>query len=800
MVNKLLFLKLIRDFWQNRGTIFAVVMILAVGVCSYVGMAGVYLDLEDARMKYYDKYNLADFTLDLKRAPQDSVSSLRSTQNVLRLRSRIKLDVMAMLPDKAYKSGIVKLIPGTVMSLPYPERNIVNNVRKVTGTWFSSSYAQEIIVDHQFATARGLKVGDRISVRLPDQEHDLLIVGTVTSPEYVMILAPGTIAPDASGYAVMYMPFGYFQQTADLNGSFNQLLGVVRDDSKVAIQNTMDLLSDKLDHYGVQIKTPQSEQTSVKMINDELVNIEKTITFLPTMFFLVAILILNVMITRLISKQRRLIGTLKALGYNNYSIFRHYLLFSSLIGVAGGVLGVLFGYILEEFLLIGYKFYFAIPDMYVSPHFSVFIKGFFVSLGSALLGAIIGAKKAVRLSPVEAMRPQISRKGHKIILEDILPKFWKKLTFRKKLVFRSIFRRKIRSIVTILASMLATGLVFSAFAFVDSMYYMLDFSFDTVQHQDYTITLRDPLGRDILRTVATIPQVKQLEPQLAVPAKLQFGPYKKDMSIIGLPKNNVLYTPVDKKGEKIKVPKNGMVINEALAKILHVKEGDSLTVRPLLGERRVTKVEITKIIKTYFGTQVYMDQENLSRLLGDSYLVSSLLVTLNKEIDSQKFLKAVHGFGSVINIDSRAASKKNLVDMFDQFMIATATIIILFAGIIAMGAILNTTLISFSERERDVAGLRLLGLTIPQTAKIFFDESVLLNIIGVFLGIFLGIYFSYYTSVAFSTDLFRMPMVVNMGQTIKTCCIMLIFVLLAQAIVYLVIRKLQWFSVLNTNE
>lgn len=799
MVNRPLFLKLVRDFWQRRGTILALVMILAVGVCNYIGMSGVYLDLNNARINYYQQYNLADFTLNLKRAPTNSVHPLIELPNILRLRPRITLDAMVQLPSKSYKN-FAKLIPGTIMSLPVPERNMINNVRKVSGTWFSSPYAREIMVDQQFATARHLKVGDRINVRLPDKEHSLLLVGTVTSPEYVAILAPGSIVSDSGGYAIMYMPFNYFQQCADLNGSFNQLLGMVRNKSSTAIQNTMDLLAHKLDNYGVLLKTPQSEQISVKMINDELTNVKKVTLILPTMFFLVAILILNVMVTRLIAQQRNLIGTLKALGYGNFAIFRHYLAFAFMIGAIGGALGILFGYALEMLLLAGYRMYFAIPNMHISPHFVVFINGLILSIISALIGALISVRKTVKLAPTEAMRPPRPKKGHKIIFEKVFPKTWRKFSFRKKLVFRSILRNKVRSTVTVVASILATALVFSAFEFVDAMYYMLDFSFDTVQHQSYTIAFRDPLGKDIIRTVETIPQVKYLESQLTVPAKLQFGPHQLDMNIIGLPKNNKLYTPVDKNGQKIKVPQTGLVINEALAKKLHVKSGDSIMVRPLLGERKTIRVKIAKIIKTYLGTQAYMNQHLLSRLLGNSYLVNSLLITLHNGANSQQFMHAVHKFGSVINIESRIATKKNLVDKFDKSMIFTATIIILFAGVIAMGAILNTALISLSERERDVAGLRLLGFSAPQTAKIFFDESMILNCIGIFLGVCLGIYFAYYISIAFSTDLFRMPIVINTKQIVKTCLIMLIFVLTAQTIVYLVIRRLKWFSVLNTNE
>ena len=103
---------------------------------------------------------------------------------------------------------------------------------------------------------------------------------------------------------------------------------------------------------------------------------------------------------------------------------------------------------------------------------------------------------------------------------------------------RAIFRNRFRSLVSIAASVVASLLVFSTLSFIDSMDKMVSFSFDKVQHQDFILSLRDPLGINIMDTVKILPGVKLTESQLDIPVELKNGPYTKRINITGLPQGN----------------------------------------------------------------------------------------------------------------------------------------------------------------------------------------------------------------------------------------------------------------------
>jgi putative ABC transport system permease protein len=799
MITRPFLLKLFRDLWQRIGTITALVLILAVGVSSYISMAGVYHDLNNARANYYHRYNLASFMIDLESAPETAITPLTHLPNILRLRTRIRTPVMVNLPQKSYHK-IPHPIPGEALSLPTTPKNIINNIKLYKGSWFSSPYAREVIIDEQFANARHLVPGDRIKVLLPDQEYDLLIIGTALSPEFVMVLPPGgVISPEPQNYAPIYFPRKFLQQSTNLNNSFNQLLGISSDNSPIALQNTMQLLSDKLDAYGVQLQTAIHDQISAKILHDELNHLQAVTTIFPTMFLLIAALVLNVIMSRLVTQQRGTIGILKALGYSNISLIFHYLLYGIMIGALGGLLGIGTGIWLQEGMLYMYRTYFAIPHLVLHIYPKTFLIGMSISIISALLGTLWGAWQAAKLQPADAMRPPMPEKGMNIFLER-LTHYWIHLSFQHKMVMRAIFRNRVRSIVTVSASILATALVFSSLSFLDSMNKMVEFTFDLVQHQDFELTLRDPVGKEIIQTVSTLQGVKSVETKLSVPVEMKNGPYLKRLAIVGIPTNNKMFTPVDQYDQRIQITSTGLVLTEALAKMLNANINDYIQIKPLIGDQKKVNVLIKKIVPSYIGFSAYADQTWLSHLLGNSWVTNNILFQLYPNTNLHTFIKAVNRFAPMINLVNQKDSKEALLETLNRFIAFSLLIMIMFAGIIAVGSIINTAIISLSERERDVASLRVLGFTTFQVAQIFFTESATLNAVGIILGLVLGIYFTYWMSAAFSTEVFSMPVVITPMRLTESAFIMCSFVLISQMIIYRIIKKLNWFDVLNNRE
>ena len=283
MVNRVLWRKLRRDLLARKGALLALVAIVAVGVSTFVSMRAVFRDMDGARQRYYDRYRLPHFTVDLKRAPEWTTQLAAAEPNVAAVRSRVEQAVLLDLPGKPMP------VPGVALSMPAERRRVLGDIKMRRGAWFSGSHAAEAILSDQFARANGLEPGARIRVRLLDKQHDVLVVGTAMSPEYVYLMAPGGgLAPDPAGYGVLYMPRRFLQESCSLDGAYNQLIGAAHDTSPTALADTLEVLTDRLDAYGVTNTTAVQDQPSVRMLHDELHGVQVTSIIFPTIFLGVA--------------------------------------------------------------------------------------------------------------------------------------------------------------------------------------------------------------------------------------------------------------------------------------------------------------------------------------------------------------------------------------------------------------------------------------------------------------------------------------------------------------------------------
>ncbi|MCA9432465.1 MAG: ABC transporter permease, partial [Candidatus Omnitrophica bacterium] len=220
MVSRTLLRKTRRDLMSRKGSLLALLAIVTIGVGSYLGMSAVYRDLDGARHRYYTEYRLADFQVDLKRAPEFEVERIQALPNVDEVRGRVSMSVLLDLPD------VEEPISGTAISMPEERSPVLNDLFLSSGSWFSGTDRREVILNDSFAKANGIQPGDRIQALLLDKQHDLLVVGTAISPEFVYLIPPsGGIAPDPARFGVLYLPQEFLQESCDQEGAFNQLIG-----------------------------------------------------------------------------------------------------------------------------------------------------------------------------------------------------------------------------------------------------------------------------------------------------------------------------------------------------------------------------------------------------------------------------------------------------------------------------------------------------------------------------------------------------------------------------------------------
>jgi putative ABC transport system permease protein len=772
----------------------ALVAIMVIGVGSFVGMTSLYSDLDAARGKFYAAYRMADFTVDFKRAPPWAIKALNEIENVQLVQGRVNITVRLDLPAESVP------INGRAISLPSPRRPVLNDAFLKTGTWFSRPDAEEIIINQGFADAHGLRPGHRLTVLLPDKQHDLLIVGTAMSPEFVYILSPGGgFAPDPARFGILYMPEDFLRKAADMDGAWNQIVGLAHTIEKEELTRTLDLISDRLEPYGVIRTTPIHDQPSASFLRDELKGLKTQSKVVPFLFLGVAALVLNVLLGRVVRQQRSIIGTLKALGYSRGAILRHYLAFGGLIGLLAGLPGLVFGLWMQEQILGIYRTFYAIPEIVSHFHYQSLFGGLGISVGAACFGTARAVWKASQLEPAEAMRPPPPEKVGKI-LPELFPVFWSRLSFRWKMVFRAIFRNPVRSLITVTATLVSVALVVMTLSLTRAIDEMMYFQLVKVAHQDVSISLREPKSDQVSGEIARIPGISYSEAQLNLACELTFGPIKRRVLITGLPAANVLYTPLDKEENKIKIPEVGLLLSTKLAEKMGAKVGDLLTLRPLIGRREEVLTPVVGTVDAYFGMPAFARIRYLSRLLGEESVVNSVLTLSAKEKTRNGSLTALKGLAPVVGVSHRLRAFKVLEETFGSVMKVMLSIQVFFAGLIAFGSVLNASLVSFSERQREVGTLRVLGYGSGAVGMIFAGESLLLGLLGILLGLPVGIAMIMAMAKEFSTDLWRFPVVIEWPLLLGAALIIAVFLGAAQLIVSNMVRRFQWLDVLKAHE
>ncbi len=786
--------KLLRDLWARKTPLAVIIAIVAIGTGSLIMNASIYRDLKFARDDYYREFRLADLSVSLKRAPESAVRLVEQTPGVAEARGRVVLPALLDLPNQS------EPITGLVISMPETNEPILNDLLLREGTWFSGPEQAEAILNHRFAEANGFVAGDRIKVLLLDEQHDVLVVGTAMSPEYVYLIpTDGGVAPDPARTGIIYMPIKFLQRSGDLEGAFNQIVARTFDSSPAALDRVLNVIEDRLDAWGVTDATPRRNFPSVSFLDSEIQGIRASTTIMPTIFLGVAMLILNVVIGRMVAQQRSVIGTLKALGKSTTAIALHYLCFGTFAALLGAAGGVVLAYWLQGGMIAMYRQFYKLPNLEARFYPELYVLGVSVCLIAAAVGTIAAARRAASLHPAEAMRPPPPEKGGSIILERI-PIFWSRLSFRRRLVLRAIFRNPFRSGVNFFTTLLATALLITTFSMRDSLTYLMEYQFSALSHEDLSVSLREPVGESGSREILSMPSIATVEPQLNVVCDLSNGPFSRRLAISGLPRGNRLSTPLDDLGQPVPIPDEGLVLTDKVARLLDVEVGDSVSLRPLIGERRRVQAPVIAIVKTYIGLSAYADIQYLSRLIGEDYVANSLLATSFGSEGWNLLYNELKKRPGVIGVARRERALEQMEGTMGETQGRVIVILVMFSGLIAFGSVLNTALVSLSEREREVGTFRVLGYTKGEVAAILRGEQIILSVMGTSVGMFAGTGLALLISKAYDTDLFRFPATILPIRYFHAALLMVLFVALAQAVVRVYIHKINWLDALKIKE
>ena len=693
--------KMIRDIRKHKTQFLSIFLMAFLGVFVFAGVGGESVGLEVNVDKFYDDTNLADgwiysnFINDLF---LDQIYCLGATDQMER---QLVVDSVADFSNDPE------------ITLHFVENNTISKFYLIDGDPLDINDKNGVWLDKSFADAKGLKVGDSITFEFEDYKIKKKIRGTGYSPEYVYHASQSSVIPDFSKIGFAYMSYKAFpNDTVPYN-----VLNVKFDGTA---ENYDKLLDYHMDGYYSSF-VERSEHTSVSQFSEEIDQHQMMAGIFPVVSILIAMLILLTTMTRIITHQRTQIGILKACGFKDKTIMKHYISYGFWLVLIGSLLGLIIGP-----MTLPKLFYPSMSSTYILPSWQPAWSIDFVYIALAMIiMSILVSYYAVRSIFNENSADTIRPKAPKVSSSGMIERlgFFKHLSFNSRWNYRDAKRNKFRALMTIIGVIGCTALLVSAFGMYDGMNDLKEWEFNQINHYDSKLIIDDEASISEVDDVAEeVNGDKIMESAI----EIESDTCKKSGSLLVL-NHTDLVTPTDYDWNRIKIEDDEVSVSQKMADMLGIGIGDTVKWH-IMGSDKWIKTKIDKIHSDPTSQGFIMSADKLEDL--DLNYTPTSVVTEEHVTKNYTAIKTTN-------------SLKDMTSSWDELteaMWLLIYILIFFASLLAVVVLYNLGLLSFTEIEREIATLKVLGFKTNALRKLLLTQNLWFTTIGYLLGIPVGYY------------------------------------------------------------
>ena len=524
----------------------------------------------------------------------------------------------------------------------------------------------------------------------------------------------------------------------------------------------------------------------------------------PVIFFLVAALVCLTTMTRMVEEQRVQIGSLKAMGYSGLAISRKYIFYGLLPSLTGGLMGLVIGYILfPKMIFMAYQIMYQVPDIELRAYPGISVFSVLAAVACTTLATLWACLATLRETPASLMRPRTPKAGKRVFLEYIRP-LWKRMSFTHKVTARNLFRYQKRFWMTVIGIGGCTALIIAGFGMRSSLLFTMTRQYDELFHYSAQVTLADNVLSEEREAVedflSSDARIVSYVPATASSATVATSGYS-TTAYIEVMASDEIGKVVDlfdyKSGEPITMGDDGVYINQKLSELLGVKIGDTFF---LDGEGR-GDVTVAGIYEHYTGHFIYMTPTYYENTLHAGSEPNAYL--MNFTSDDTDTCNAI--FEKLLDL-SGVATTSRMRDTQDTYMHSmervdfVVVIIILAAAALAMVVLFNLSNINITERQRELATIKLLGFYDREVSAYVYRENIVLTVFGILIGCFMGHWLHIYLVRSTEIDLMMFGRQTKATAYLYAAILTTIFSFLVNVLAHFRMKKIDMVESLKSAE
>ncbi len=764
----MLFRKMLREFKSNFGLFFSIFLLSALAIAMFCTMEGHVLSQNAAREKYHEECNLSDLWMYGEGFTQDELDEIRALDFVEA--AQLRMSVTGTTPEFA----------GVQVDMFLERENVVNTPYLVKGEEFNPEDTEGIWLANAFAVRRNLDVGDDFTIEYNGVTFTKKIKGLVESTEYEYRQADGDADVYLENIAIVFMSYDAFpirdyvthliesekitarkiaDNTKILDEKLEQLktAGLTVDDItrdmllEIAENMSDEKLAKLMPYTQMIIRTKDGgalahedevakaidydysaiiDRKSIQGIvrlDSELEQHQAFAYVFVVIFVGIAVLVIATSMGRIVEKQRTQIGTMNALGMKRWKIVLHYISYSLLVSMLGVVVGLIFGVGLGAPAMMSmFEQYYIVPGLHSVFH-PLYIIILLAIIAVCSLSCFLSCRKVLGIKPAEALRPAAPKQGKKCIFEK-LP-FWEKLSFNTQYNLRDISRAKLRAFMGIVGTAVGMLLMLYGVGCNQLVDIMTDLNFNKIYTTEYQVKLSadaklvdvdelsDSFAGELVMTDAVeISKVKNASSS------------EKKKEIVTVIEEKGLYNLIDVNNEITQLVPGTVGISRKLAEDMGIKVGDTIYWH-IYSKNEWHEAVVGSIYRSCESQGIAYLRDDYEKT-GAEY-TPTLLMTDDESAHDASALKYVTSVNSRSDMIAAYEKSMEVVNIMVYMMVIFSTVMIVVV-------LYNSGSLSFNERVKELATLKVMGLQSSQIRHLLTVQNIWLSVIGIIIGTPLG--------------------------------------------------------------